>query len=123
MAEEDITLTGSVLGKTSAGRPIIVNNRGGLSTEISTTVKDPRDPSKWINIPTIFGGKIRSVPEALEIIKVNNFKDPETGRGINAFDSISEAERAARERSDSMRKDPAIEEAFRRLEKARGRRK
>jgi len=98
-------LTGEVVGRTKEGRPLIRNNQGSVSSELSITVRDPRDPKRFINIPSIFEGRIVSELEALDIISNNGFKDPETGRGIESFSNLSKAVNSAKARSSSIETD------------------
>lgn len=111
------TRPGAIVGTTREGRPIIVNPEGGLSTEQTTTVEDPRQAGRFINIPTLFGGKKVGQAEALAIITGAGFKDPDTGRRIDSFASIAAAETAARKRSKALDEDPNIRAAFEKLRK------
>jgi hypothetical protein len=86
-----------IIGKTDEGRPIVKNPDGSVSTERTTTLQID---GKWTNIPTMYGGKEVSDEEAVAIIKKNGMVDPETGRKMPTFDSMQEAEAAARKRSE-----------------------
>ena len=86
-----------IIGKTDEGRPIDKNPDGSVSTERTTTLQID---GKWTNIPTMYGGKEVSDEEAVAIIKKNGMVDPETGRKMPTFDSMQEAEAAARKRSE-----------------------
>lgn len=67
------------VGMTAEGRPIIRNPDGSNSTERSIT--GPWGPEgQWTNIPSMFGGKQLSEEEAVNIMRANNWTDPETGR-------------------------------------------
>jgi hypothetical protein len=94
-------LGNTIIGTTDEGRPIIQNPDGTISTERTMTEKID---GKWMNIPSIFGGKEVSVDEAVEIIKKNKGRDPETGRKLPTFDSLEEAETAAKARSKELGK-------------------
>ena len=88
---------------TSEGRPLLRNNQGGVSSELSITVTDPRlNGGRATNIPSIFGGKIVSQDEAIRRVVEAGGKDPETGRAVLSFDTIEGAEAAARQRSDQL---------------------
>jgi len=103
---------GEVLGKTAEGRPIIFNDEGGVSTEQTTTVEHPDIPGKWINIPTLYGGKKVSDEAALKIIQENGFVDPDTGKKITAYASTDKAVAAAEKRSKQLAEDEAVKKAF-----------
>lgn len=100
---DQITITNEILGRTNEGRILYRNSRGGVSSELSITVRDPRDPTKWINLPSIYGGKIHSSDDAIDIIIRSGFRDPETGRPIESFSSLDEAVRAAKKRSKMIK--------------------
>lgn len=97
--KKELSLTGLALGRSTEGRTIYQNSEGGLSSEYSTTIKLG---DKWVNIPTIFGGKRVDTEEAVNIIAENHFTDPETGRPIEEFDTLDEAVKAAQERSKNL---------------------
>jgi len=87
------------VGTTAEGRPIIENPDGSRSTERSITGQwGPK--GEWVNIPSMYGGKQVSEKEAVNIIRSHGYKDPETGRSIKMYKSLSEAESAARSRSE-----------------------
>ena len=94
-------LGNTVIGKTDEGRPIIQNPDGTISTERTMTEKIN---GKWMNIPSMFGGKEVSVDKAIEIIEKNNGRDPETGRKLPTYESLEEAEAAAKARSKELGK-------------------
>ncbi|MBP7482195.1 MAG: hypothetical protein KA788_06655, partial [Lacunisphaera sp.] len=87
-----------IVGKTDEGRPIVKNPDGSVSTERSVTVEID---GKWVNIPSMFGGKEVSEEEAVNIMQQNGMVDPETGRTMPTFNSLEEAETAARARSEN----------------------
>lgn len=89
-----------VVGRTPEGRPMIANSDGSYSTERSITVQTP--DGRWVNIPSMFGGKQVSEDEAVSIMQRNGWKDPETGRPAQFFGSVREAEAAAQARSNSI---------------------
>ncbi|MDJ0512806.1 MAG: hypothetical protein QNJ62_05115 [Methyloceanibacter sp.] len=100
-----------IIGTTAEGRPIIRNPDGTISTERTAT---ELVNGKFFNFPTIFGGKQRSLEEALAILSMNNnpnnprslpniMIDPETGRATPGFDNLSAALAAATARSRSIR--------------------
>src|SRR5690606_3294523 len=90
---------GDIIGRTSEGRAVVINDEGGISTERIITLEDPRQKGAWINIPSMYEGKVVSDPEALAIIVRAGFTDPETGRPIESFPSIEAAEEAAQLRT------------------------
>ena len=92
------------VGQTAEGRPIISNPDGSFSTERSITVQT--EDGRWVNIPSMFGGKQVSDDKALEIMRQNDFVDPETGRRSDFFSTVEDAEAAARSRSDSIQSSP-----------------
>lgn len=87
------------VGTTAEGRPIIENPDGSHSSERTVTIEVD---GKYVNIPTMFGGKQVSEDEATRIMSRNKWADPETGRGMRFFDSLDEALDAAGERSQSI---------------------
>jgi hypothetical protein len=84
-------LTGREVGTTSEGRPLIQNTQGSLSSELSITTEDPRTPGNYINIPSIYYGKVLSDDQALRLIMDSGYRDPMTGRTINSYPSVEEA--------------------------------
>lgn len=91
------------VGATPEGRPIIQNPDGSFSTERSITVTDQRiNGGRPTNIPSIFGGREVTQEQAISIIVNNNGSDPETGRRLPGFDTIEQAESAARQRSTNI---------------------
>ena len=56
--------TGKIVGKTSEGRVIVENEDGSFSTERSETVEID---GMFVNIPTMFGGKVVDVQEAVQL--------------------------------------------------------
>lgn len=94
-------LGNTIIGTTDEGRPIVKNPDGSVSTERTTTVEID---GKWVNIPTMFGGKQVSDEEAVDIMTRNGMVDPETGRTMPTFDSREEAETAAKARSKELGK-------------------
>jgi hypothetical protein len=95
-------LTGREVGTTSEGRPLIQNTQGSLSSELSITTEDPRTPGNYINIPSIYYGKVLSDDQALRLIMDSGYRDPMTGRAINSYPSVEEAVSAAQARSDAI---------------------
>jgi len=88
-----------VIGKTPEGRPIVQNPDGSFSTERTETFQTEFG---FVNIPTMFGGKQVSSEEAFDIMRRNNWIDPETGRMMDFFPDVKSAEAAARARSESI---------------------
>lgn len=86
---------------TTEGRPIVrdLMYPGSRSSEISATVETDRG---WLNIPTIFGGRVVAEAEALRRVKAAGYVDPETGRPLPFFKSQTEAVAAARKRSENL---------------------
>ena len=96
---ENFELGTEIVGETSEGRSIIKNPDGTFSTELKVGISDERiNGGKETQIPTIFNGKQVSVEEAIEIIVANDGKDPDTGRKLEGFDSLEEAEVAGKKR-------------------------
>nr|WP_321482720.1 phage tail tip lysozyme [uncultured Cohaesibacter sp.] len=97
--------TGQIVGRTDEGRPIVRNVDGSVSTERTITVTDKRiNGGKPTNIPTMYGGKIVDDETASDIIAKNKGIDPDTGRKLSSYNSISEAEAAAAARSKQLGK-------------------
>jgi len=93
--------------RTSEGRPIVRNPDGTFSTERTITVTEPGiNQGRPTNIPSMFGGRQVSQDEAIRIIVENRGIDPETGRELPSFDTIEQAETAARMRSESINIQP-----------------
>ena len=84
------------------GRPRIENPDGTVSSELSITVPDPRSPGHWINIPSMYEGREVPQADALARIGAAGYRDPETGREIQSYASMEEAEAAARARSAGL---------------------
>jgi len=88
---------------TSEGRPIVRNPDGSFSTERTITVTNPKiNGGKPTNIPSMYNGKQVTQREAERIIIENGGVDPETGRKLEGFNSIDEAETSAKTRSASL---------------------
>jgi len=85
-----------IIGKTDEGRLIVKNPDGSVSTERSIT---EQIDGKWMNIPSMYGGKEVSPDEAVDIIRKNKGVDPETGRVLPKFNSMQEALKEAERRS------------------------
>lgn len=97
-------ITETQVGVTAEGRPVMLNVDGSVSSERQVSVEvDEINDGKVTNIPTMFGGKQVSVDEAIGKIIEAGGKDPETGRKLPSFNSIEEADKAAIERSASLR--------------------
>ena len=95
--------TGTILGKTPDGRPIILNEDGSISTERTITITDPRiNKGLPTNIPTMFRGKEVDPELAIKIIEKYGGIDPETGKKLPAFKTIKEAEKDAIKRSQEL---------------------
>ena len=91
---------------TPEGRPLLVDPRGGVASEISITVSHPSiNGGKPTNIPSIFAGKPlegtfeQIERQAVEMIIKSGGKDPDTGRVLPGFGTMDEAVEAARKRS------------------------
>lgn len=92
-----------IIGRTPAGRPIVRNPDGSVSTERTVTVRDPRlNDGRFTNIPTMFAGRPVEVPQAIETIVKNGGIDPETGERLPGFATESEAVNAAKRRSAEL---------------------
>ena len=84
------------------GRPLRENADGSVSSELSITVPDPRSPGAWINIPSIYGGQEVPEEDAVARIGAAGYRDPETGREIQSYGTLTDAVSAAQARSDSL---------------------
>nr|WP_321482341.1 phage tail tip lysozyme [uncultured Cohaesibacter sp.] len=109
--------TGDLYGFTPEGRQIIGNEDGSFSTERTITVTDPRiNDGQPTNIPTMYGGQIVDDATAADIIANSGGVDPDTGRALEGYPSITAAERAAQQRSSSLAGElpsaPYSEDAF-----------
>lgn len=90
--------------QTQAGRQIYKTPDGESFSEKSVTVTHPDiNDGLPTNIPSVFGGLILPEEEAVRQIVAAGGRDPETNRMLPAFNSIKEAEAAAKARSDSLR--------------------
>jgi len=87
------------------------NPKGGLSTELTVTVEDPRRKGNFVNIPSLFDGRPVNQEEALRRVKAAGWTDPETGRAIASFSSVEAAEEAAQARSKALAADPGFKAA------------
>ena len=54
------------------------------------------------NIPTMFGGREVDEDTAIEIIRKNGGRDPETGNMLKPFRTLEQAESAAKRRSQQI---------------------
>lgn len=86
--------------RTRGGRQIFKDLAGRTVSEISATIELNGD---FVNIPTIFEGKIVSVDEALKRVRrKGRLVDPETGRTLPVFKTQKAAEAAAEKRSRAL---------------------
>ena len=86
---------------TYEGRPVVKNPDGTFSHERSISIEAD---GKHMNIPTMFGGKRYAPKEAVEIIRKNNWIDPDTGKKIPTFKSQQEAINAAQRKEAAQQK-------------------
>ena len=95
-------LTAKIVGQTNEGRDIYEDVKGGRASERSTTFQTPS--GHWFNFPTIFGGRIVSEDEAVEIFMENGGVDPETNinYGEKPYSTQEEAVKAAEARSSGI---------------------
>lgn len=102
-------LGNTIVGFTTEGRPAILNqpfpgqsrrDPRSISTERSAT---RRFGDVFVNFPTIFGGREFTEDDAFEIIRQNDFIDPETGRQLEFFQTEKAAIAAAKKRSKSIK--------------------
>lgn len=91
--------------RTNTGRSLVkLPGEDLLSSELSITVTHPHiNKGKPSNIPSIFGGLVRSERESVNRIVAAGGQDPETGRKIRSFSSINEAIAAAVARSRTIK--------------------
>lgn len=89
------------------GREFLTNEKGEVATQKLITVNGIPGIAGGgiVNIPTIIGGKLYSDREAIDIIERNGGKDPDTGKPLKRYYSISDAEVAAREQSKRLGKE------------------
>lgn len=80
---------------TEENRPVEMTDSGDYSPVMPETVEID---GKFYNIPTYFKGEKKSLEDSIEIIKANDFKDPETNRELKPFNSMNEAKKSATER-------------------------
>jgi len=106
---------GDKLGITEDGRPIIVNEDGGVSATKLSAVPDPRVLGRWMNVPTLVNGRRVSEDEARRIIIENGFFDPETGKAVETFRSVDEAVTRSLEIAKQRNNDPAVVKAMQEL--------
>jgi len=86
--------------RTRGGRQIFRDLRGRQVSEISVTIELNGD---FVNIPTIFEGKVVSVDEAMKRLRrKGRLVDPETGRTLPVFKTKEAAEAAAQKRSQAL---------------------
>lgn len=74
------------------GRQVVQNPDGSWSHEKSMSIESD---GKHMNIPTMFGGKSVDPNEAFDIMRKNNWIDPDTGKAVPSFNSQEEAVAAA----------------------------
>jgi hypothetical protein len=96
-------------GKKSAetGREFLQDEKGNVATQKMITINGHPGIANGgiVNVPTIIGGKLYSDEEAIELIAKNGGKDPDTGKPLKRYYSISAAEIAAREQSARLGKE------------------
>lgn len=93
-------LTGERVGATDAGRPLVATQDGGVSSERTRT---EYVDGAWRNFPTMFGGREVDVDEAVDIMRANGWRDPETGRDFSTtYRDVDEAVSAAQKRSADL---------------------
>ena len=92
-------LTDKVVGVTPEGRNIYADVEGGRSSERSATAPVFPYENPWLNFPTIYGGTEYHPEDALDIIRRNQWVDPETQRRLDFYRTHEDAVRAARARS------------------------
>lgn len=98
-----------IIGYTAAGRPIVRNPDGSVSTERTITVTDPLlNGGKPTVIPSMFNGVQVSQEEAIKRIVQAGGKDPETGELLPVFSTIEEAERGAQARHIQQEKETQV---------------
>lgn len=88
--------------RTKEGRPILNNEDGSISTEETITIEDPFNNGKYVNIPTIYGGKRVSPDKAIEIFSKSGGVDPDTGIKLEPHETIDQAVQAAQARSQML---------------------
>jgi hypothetical protein len=91
------------VGRLPDGRVIVKNEPGsergpGYSTRYQITEQTPWG---WMNIPTMFGGQQVDPEEAMRLVVENGGIDPDTGYALPRFDSLEQAEAAARRASSN----------------------
>jgi len=92
--------------RTGEGRKILKLSDGRIATERNITVMDKRiNDGRPTNIPSIYDGKLVTQEEAIRIIEKNGGVDPDTGRKLKGYYSLTDAEIAARERSARLGKE------------------
>lgn len=60
------------------------------------------EPGRWINIPTIYGGRVYHPDDAIELARKFRWLDPDTQRAMPTFGSLKDAEAAAQARSKAL---------------------
>jgi hypothetical protein len=108
---------GDKLGTTQDGRPIIVNEDGGVSATKLSAVPDPRTPGRWMNVPTLVNGRQVSEDQARQIIIDNNFTDPETGKVVETFPTVDDAIRQSLKIAKQRDSDPNVQKAVQTLKR------
>ena len=94
---------------TQYGRPIYKTGDGSYYSEISRTIVTPE--GLVYNVPTVLNdGYVLpddlSDDELIYMYEQWGWKDPVTSAPLRAFESLQDAEKAAKERSDNMRYIP-----------------
>jgi hypothetical protein len=78
----------NIVGRLASGRPIVQNPDGSYSTHKNMVVG--LGDSFYI-VPTLYGGKEVNPDEAVDIIRKNNFVDPDTNEPLTPFPSTEAA--------------------------------
>jgi len=97
--------TGKVSKET--GRQFLADDKGNVESEGLITIKDiPEINNGGItNIPTILKGKKYPDSQAIEIMRKTKGIDPETGKPLKRYYSVTDAQIAAREREARTRRE------------------
>jgi TP901 family phage tail tape measure protein len=94
---------------TAEGRAIFNNPfQGGVSSEFNSLVQVD---DRFMNIPTMFEGKMVEIQEAFDRIAAAGFTDPETGRELLTFATEEAAQAAADLRISMLNLDPGVQAA------------
>jgi hypothetical protein len=81
-------------------RRVYKDQHGGIHSESTTTVQDPR--GGWMNIPLIYGGAYVTPDRARDMVINNGMIDPDNGEPVRNYATQKDAIEAAKQRMRTL---------------------